>query len=216
MKWINTLNRKFGRFGIPHLMILLSSAMLGVFLADLLLPDMGLSALLMLNTNLVAQGQVWRLITFIFLPPNTSVLWILFSLYFYCLLGNSLENEWGAFRFNLFYLCGMVGAILAALFTGGWGTNVYLNLSLFLAFAAIYPDFKLILFFVFPVKVKYLAALDGVLLVVSLILGDWSVRLSIVMSLLNVILFFGGDFLRNIKQQAGYWKTRRNFRKYSR
>lgn len=88
MKWINTLNRKFGRFGIPHLMILLSSAMLGVFLADLLLPDMGLSALLMLNTNLVAQGQVWRLITFIFLPPNTSVLWILFSLYFYCLLGN--------------------------------------------------------------------------------------------------------------------------------
>lgn len=216
MKWLHTLNRKIGRFAIPHLMIILSCVMLGVFAANLLLPDLRLSAFLTLDLGLVAQGQVWRLITFLFLPPNTSVLWILFSLYFYCLIGNALENEWGTFQFNVFYLFGIVGAILAALFTGGYGTNVYLNLSLFLAFAAIYPDYKLMLFFILPIKVKYLALLDVIGFVVMLILGDWGARAAIIMSLLNVILFFGGDFLRTIRQQAGYWKTRRNFRKYNR
>lgn len=216
MKWLNTLNRKIGRFAIPHLMIILSSVMLGVYLLDFIMPGYGISSFLYLDLNLVAQGQVWRLLTFLFLPPNTSVLWILFSLYFYCLIGNSLENEWGAFRFNVFYLFGAVGAILAALFTGGVGTNVYLNLSLFLAFAAIYPDFQVMVFFILPVKVKYLALLDILFLLVMLVLGNWNTRISILMSFLNVLLFFGGDFLRNVKQQAGYWKTRRNFRKYNR
>ena len=216
MKWLHTLNRKIGRFGIPHFMIILSSVMLGVYLLDFIMPGYGISSFLYLDLNLVAQGQVWRLLTFLFLPPNTSVLWILFSLYFYCLIGNSLENEWGTFRFNVFYLFGAVGAILAALFTGGMGTNVYLNLSLFLAFAAIYPDFQVMVFFILPVKVKYLALLVILFLLVMLVLGNWNTRISILMSFLNVLLFFGGDFLRNLKQQAGYWKTRRNFRKYNR
>lgn len=216
MKWLNRLDRKIGRFAIPHLMILLSGVMLGIYVWDFLMPEYGIISLLYLDLNLVAQGQVWRLITFLFLPPDTSVLWILFSLYFYCLIGNSLENEWGAFRFNVFYLFGMAGAILAALFTGGVGTNVYLNLSLFLAFAAIYPEFKVMVFFILPIKIKYLALLDLLFLLVMLVLGGWNIRISILMSFLNVLLFFGGDFLRNLKQQAGYWKTRRNFRKYNR
>lgn len=215
MKWLNRLEYKFGRYGIPHLMYLLSGIMLAVYLIDLLLPGAPLQSVLALDMGQVAHGQVWRLITFIFLPPASSPLWILFNLYFYCLIGNALESEWGSFRFNVFYLCGMVGTILAALITG-YGVNSFLNLSLFLAFAALYPDFQVMVFFLIPLKVKYLAIIDLVYYGISLLFGTWASRVAILMSLLNVVLFFGGDFFRTIKQQAGYWKTRRNFRKYNR
>ena len=141
-------------------MFFISGGMLLVYLLSLLFPP--LTGLLSLDRAALFRGQVWRLLTFLFVPPTTSPLWILFQLYFNCLLGRGLEQQWGVFRFNLYYLCGMVGAILAALLTG-YGTNNYLNLSLFFAFAAFYPDYKLLIFFILPVKIKYLAILDGVL-----------------------------------------------------
>ena len=136
MNWLNRLNRKFGRYAIRNLMYILSGAILAVYMADWLIPNLNLQSYLYLDMDLVARGEVWRLITFIFMPPASSPLWILFNLYFYCLIGNALENQWGSFKFNLFYLCGMLGAILSALFTG-YATNSFLNLSLFFAFAAI-------------------------------------------------------------------------------
>lgn len=211
MNWLDKLDRKFGRHSIPHLMFILSGVMLVVYLANLLLPG-NVSSLLYFDRGLIAQGQVWRLITFIFLPPNSSPIWILFSLYFYCLMGSALEREWGSFRFNVFYLVGMVGTMLSGLVTG-YAVNDFLNMSLFLAFAAIYPDHQVMLFFFLPIKVKYLAILDLLYYVAALIFGTWSSRLAILMAALNLILFFGGDFLRTIRAQAGYWKTRRNFRR---
>ena len=215
MKWLNHLDYKFGRYAIPHLMYYLSGIMLAIFLIDLFLPGAPVQSLLALDMGLVAQGQIWRLITFIFLPPSSSQFWILFNLYFYCLLGNSLESEWGAFRFNVYYLCGVLGSILSAWVTG-YGVNHFLNLSLFLAFAALYPDFELLLFFILPIKVKYLALINLIYYVGAFLFGTWASRAAILMSLLNVLLFFGGDFFRWAKQKMRYWNTRRNFRKYNR
>ncbi len=215
MKWLNHLDYKFGRYAIPHLMYYLSGIMLAIFLIDLFLPGAPVQSLLALDMGLVAQGQIWRLITFIFLPPSSSPFWILFNLYFYCLLGNALESEWGAFRFNVYYLCGVLGSILAAWVTG-YGVNHFLNLSLFLAFAALYPDFELLLFFILPIKVKYLALINLIYYVGAFLFGTWASRAAILMSLLNVLLFFGGDFFRWAKQKMCYWNTRRNFRKYNR
>lgn len=215
MNWFQKLDKKIGRFAIPHLMVILSAVMLGIYLADLILPEAGLSSLLVLDRERILHGEVWRLITFVFLPPSSSPIWIVFSLYFNCLIGEGLEGEWGRFKFNLFYLCGMIGAILASFLTG-YGTNTYLNLSLFLAFAAFYPDFQVRLFFFLPVKIKYLAFLDILLYLYSLIMGTWSSRAALLMSLLNILLFFGSDLFRHLKQQSGYWKTRYNFRKYNR
>ena len=212
MNWLNKLERKCGRIGIPYLMYILSALMLAVFLVEFVRPDLGISSYLYLNMDLVAQGQVWRLLSFLILPPNSSPVWILFSLYFYSLIGNLLEREWGTFKFTFFYLVGVLGTILGALFTGS-ATNSFLNLSLFLAFAAVYPNFQVMLFFLIPIKVKYLAILDAVYFVVVLILGTWPLRVSILMSLLNVLLFFGGDFFRTVRQQIKYSKTRRQFRK---
>ena len=136
----------------------------------------------------------------------------MFSLYFYCLIGNLLEREWGTFKFTFFYLVGVIGTILGAVFTGT-ATNSFLNLSLFFAFAAVYPDFQVMLFFLIPIKVKYLALVDAAYFAVVLVLGTWPTRVSILMSLINVALFFGGDFFRTVRQQIAYSKTRRAFRK---
>ena len=155
------------------------------------------------------------MVTFLFLPPNSSPIWILFSLYFYCIIGNGLEGAWGSFRFNVFYLVGALAAILSGFLTGA-SVNEYLNLSLFLAFAALYPEHQVLLFFVLPIKIKWLALLDLVYFALALVLGSWSVRAAVLLALVNILLFFGGPLVRNLKQQAGYWKTRQNFRRNNR
>lgn len=211
MNWLDKLERKLGRHALPHIMLLLTGVMLAVFVSDLILGGR-VSDALYFDRTLILSGQVWRLITFIALPPSSSLVWILFSLYFYCFMGEQLENAWGSFRFNVFYLAGYLAAVISGLITG-YTTNEFLNMSLFFAFAALFPDQQLLLFFFLPIKVKYLALLDLLYYVWSFIRGSWSIRLTILFAFLNIVLFFGGDFLRTVKQQAGYWKTRREFRK---
>lgn len=214
MDWIDKLDRKFGRHSIPHLMYFITGIMLAVYVANLVLGGT-ISSMLYFDRGLIFQGQVWRLLTFAFLPPNSSPIWILFSLYFYCIIGNGLESAWGSFRFNIFYLVGVIATILSGLITG-YAVNDYLNMSLFLAFAAIYPDHQVLMFFFLPIKIKWLALLDIVYFLGAFLFGTWSSRVAILFAVLNILLFFGGDFLRNIKQQAGYFKTRYNYRKNNR
>lgn len=214
MNWIDRLNRKFGKYAVPHLMYFVTGVMLAVFAADLVLNGQ-VTQMFFFQRDLILHGQVWRLLTFIFLPPNRSLIWIFFSLYFYCVIGNGLEQAWGSFRFNIFYLTGIFGAILSG-FISGYAVNEYLNLSLFLAFAAIYPDHEILLFFFLPVKMKWLALIDLLLYAYTFIFGGWPARLTILFSFLNILLFFGGDLLRTARQQAGYWKTRQNFRRNNR
>ncbi len=215
MNWLYRLERRFGRFAIQNLMFIIVIGQFAVFVTDLIMPDLQLSGLLYLNRDLVLQGQVWRLITFIFLPPSSSALWIVLSLYFYYMIGGALENEWGAFKFNVYYLIGMIGIIIGAFITG-YGANAYLNLSMFFAFAILWPNFEVMLFWVIPVKIKYLAVLDGVIFVISIVSAlaarSWGTFASIIASLLNLLLFFGGDVIRSIKRERGYAQTRKNWR----
>ncbi len=210
MKWLDALERKTRRFAIPHLMNYLIFGMAIVYLGDLM--GLRLSQALTLSLPLVGQGQVWRLITFVFLPPSSSPLWVILSLYFYWMICSALENYWGSARFTLFYLVGVLGNLLAALITG-YAVNTYLNLSLFFAFAATWPDYQILVFFILPVKMKWLALLDGALFLWQLIVGPWSTRAAIIFSLLNVLLFLGGDLFSRIKADSRFWKTRYQFRK---
>lgn len=215
MSWLDKLERKFGRWGIPNLMLYIVITIAAVFIGDVIFSVRGvsLSSYLALFTQTAVHGQFWRFITFIFVPPTTSIISLFFFLYFYYFLGSTLENVWGTFHFNLYYLFGWIGAIIAAFFTG-YGTSTYLNLSLFLAFAALYPNFELLLFFAVPVKVKYLAVIDLLYNASSFFYGDWASRAAILMSLLNVLLFFGAALFHWVKRKADYWIMRRNFRKY--
>ncbi len=214
MNWMDRLERKLGRFAVPHVMVFVTGIMLAVSAGDLLFGGR-VSAMLAFSRALILRGQVWRLFTFIFLPPSTSILWIVFSLYFYCLMGSALESAWGTFRFNLFYLCGILGCILAGFLTG-YGMNHFLNMSLFFAYAAVYPENQLMLFFILPIKVKWLALVDVLYFLWMFIVGGWPSRVAILLALVNIWLFFGGDFFRHIRQQAGYWKTRQQFRRNNR
>lgn len=210
MTWLDKVEKRLRWLRVPNLMNIIVGGMALVWLLDWL-PGVNLSGLLSLNMAQVARGQIWRLVTFVFLPPSGSILTLVLGLYFYWMIGSSLERQWGAQRFTLFYLVGMVGVILAACITG-YGTNAFLNLSMFFAFAAMWPDFQVMLFFLLPIKIKYLALLDAALYIWQLIVGGWSTRLVILFSLLNVILFMGGPMVARLRQDSKYWKTRRNFR----
>lgn len=213
--WLDRLERKIGRFSIPNLMNLILVGMAVVFVSDLFLSvqydGITLTQYLYFDRSAIFHGEVWRLLSFLFIPVNSSPLWILFSMYFYWLIGNGLERQWGSFRFNVFYFCGIIGTILSGLITGYVG-NTYLNFSLFLAFALLYPDFQVMLFFILPVKMKWLAWLDVAFLLIEFIMTNWSGRLSILFALANILLFFGKDFWQFFQNQYRRYQYRRKMK----
>ena len=208
------LERKLRRYAINDLMKYIVIGQGIVFALLYIWPTLGyrLYSLIALTRTGLMCGQIWRLVTFVFVPPSSSPIFILFALYFYYMIGIGLENQWGKVKFNLYYLVGMLGSIIAALITG-YADNTFLNLSLFFAYAALYPDEQVLLFMILPIKMKYLALADAALYLYYFIVGTASTRITIVLCLLNVVLFLGGDILNTIRRESKYWKTRYNFRK---
>ncbi|MBS4023746.1 MAG: hypothetical protein KGZ79_15225 [Dethiobacter sp.] len=211
MKWLNKLERKYGRFGIPNLMqfIVLGNAL--VYLLINLDPSRQLIYTLGLHPVLVLRGQLWRLVTFIFIPPTLSILWVFFALYFYYMVGTGLEQEWGKFKFNVYYLMGMLGTILASFLTGSFATGLYLNLSLFLAFAQIYPEFQIHLFMVIPVKVKYLAWLNWGIIAYTLLFGMMGTKVLALVPVVNYLIFFGNDIIKDLNRRKQVQQNRKRF-----
>lgn len=210
--WIDKLERKYGRFAIKNLMAYIVG-ITGIVYALSYFDRSGfITGKLMLMPQLVLRGEVWRLVTYIFIPPAASLIWIMFVLYFYYMVGSSLEHEWGSFKFNVFYFTGMLGTTIAAFITGYGATSLYLNLSLFLAFAKIYPDYQLLLFFVIPVRVKYLAMLDWAFIIFTVVFGDIYSKIVAVVSILNYFLFFGKDALSAAKVNRQVHNNRKRFK----
>lgn len=211
MKWMNRLERKYGKYAISHLIFYIIALNALVFLLSMAAPGKPLLDLLVLDPRRVLQGEVWRLLTYIFIPPSQSPIWIIFLLYFYYLVGTGLEQAWGAFRFNLYYVLGLAGTTLAAFITGAGYTGAYLNLSLFLAFAHLYPDFEIMLFLILPVKIKYLAWLNWALMGFTLIFYALPYKIAAVAAVVNFFIFFGPDIYRNIKLRRQVQKNRRKY-----
>lgn len=211
MNWLNKLERKFGRYAISNLMYYVIGATMIAYMVQSIL-NVPIYQYLAFVPSLIMEGQVWRIITFIFIPPSASIITIAFVMYFYYMVGSTLENEWGAFKFNMYYLFGMIGTIIAAFITG-MGTSVYLNLSLFLGFAYLFPHVEILLFFLIPVKIKYLAYLNWAYFIFSLLFGSMGIRVATIVSLINFFIFFGNDFIDYMKNQKRYGATRRNFKR---
>ena len=211
------LERKLRRYAISDLIKYVVFGQGILYALMMIMPTLGyrLYSLMTLTRHGLFSGQIWRLVTFIFVPPSSSPIFILFSLYFYYMIGMSLERRWGKVKFNLYYLIGMLAAVVACLLTG-YASNFYLNLSLFFAFAAMFPDEEVLLFMILPIKMKYLALLDAALYTYEFIVGSASTRITILLCLANVFLFLGGDLINTIRRESRYWKTRRNFRKVMR
>lgn len=192
-------------------MLYIVIAMAGVFVVELFVPTMPLRLYMFFDRDLIFAGQWWRVITWIFIPTNSSIIWIIFSLYFYYLIGSGLEQRWGSFKFNLYYLVGVIATIIGG-FIIGITDNTFLNLSLFFAFAVLYPDFQVMLFFFIPIKIKWLALVDLVIFIVSAIMLPVYYKVAIVASMLNFILFFYEDFGKFIKNQIYYFKHRKKYK----
>lgn len=209
MTVLDRLERHFGRFAIPGLIRYV--VMLNALVFLLLQLNPGYTNLLILDPILVMQGQVWRLVTWIFIPTTGSFFWILFYLMFTWWVGDTLEAAWGAFRLNLYYLLGMLGSTLAAFLFGSSGANFLLSFSLLLAIATLAPDME-ILFFFLPLKLKWVALISLVypwgLLFIG---GSFGTRMVILFCLLNYFLFFGPQFFRQMRENRTNASRRAKF-----
>lgn len=140
--------------------------------------------------HLILEGQIWRLVTFIFIPSTFSFFSLLLSLYFYYMIGTTLEREWGTLRFNLYYLTGTVLTIIYSLLSKSFATAHYLNLSMFFAFATLFPDFQILLFFILPIKIKYLAYVNAALFLVNIIFNRFPENLLPLVAIANYFIYF--------------------------
>ena len=207
MKFIDKLERKFGRFGIPNLTIyMIVCYVIGY---ALMIVNPGILNWLSLEPAYILRGQVWRLVTWVLYPPSTSgVLWFAIAvLFFYYPIGTSLERTIGTFKYTLYILSGVIFTILGAfilyfLLGGNVFSTYYISLSTFLAYAMCYPDMQVLLMFIIPVKMKWMAIFYVVIVVYEMIqyvmAGAWYLVIPIVASLLNFIIFYFGtkDFSR--------------------
>ena len=212
----NGLRRKLEKYAIPNLTLYLIICYGIGYLMQYLVPA-GYQYL-MLDPFLVLKGQVWRLVTWILIPPDSSnIFFVLITLYLYYSLGGLLERVWGTYKYNVYLFSGLLFTILGAfvlcgysvlmgaqptMYTGlyllnngsavyfGQFSTYYINMSIFLACAASIPDVQVLLMFIFPIKVKWLGIVYGIILLVNCIQGGIATWIVVIFSLLNFLVFF--------------------------
>lgn len=203
MNFLNKLERKYGRYAIQNLPMIMVVLYVAGYVIDLFFP----SALshFQLEPYDILHGQIWRLVTWVIIPPSSLDIFTIIMLYFYFSLGRTLEQTWGAFRFNLYIFSGMfftaAGAFIlyGALYAmtgsqvygiGNFFSTYYINMSIFLAFALTYPDLQVMLYFLIPIRIKWMGLLYGILILADLVRGNWANRVAIIASLFNFIIFY--------------------------
>ena len=213
MTFLDRLEKSLGRFAIPGLIRYVVALNALVFFLVTFEP--GYAAVLELDRSAVLRGEVWRLVTWIFIPETTRILWIIFYLLFTWWIGDMLEASWGTLRLNAYYFLGMALCIASALIFGVSGGNFFLNLSLFLAIATIAPNFEILLFLILPVKMKWVALFSLLVPALYLVLGPLSAKMMVVMCLGNYLVFFGPAFFRNRMDQHRTANRRARFQSAS-
>mgnify|MGYP004533697315 FL=1 len=212
MKFIDKLERKYGKYGIPNLTVYIVVCYVIGYALMILNPR--ILNWLSLEPAYILKGQIWRLVTWVLYPPDSSnvLLFALMVLLFYYPIGTSLERTLGTFKYTLYILSGMIFTILGAfvlyfllggnVLVGSVFSTYYISLSTFLAYAMCYPDMQVLLMFIIPVKMKWMAIFYVVIIVYEMIqyimAGAWYLVIPIVASLLNFIIFYFGtkDFSR--------------------
>lgn len=226
MNWIDKLERKYGRYGIPNLtMYMVICYVLGYLLMYI---NPGMLSMLSLEPAMILKGQIWRLVTWVIYPPQTGnfLLFAISIFFFYYPIGSSLERTWGTFRYNLYIFSGLLFVLVASFLTyfitgrmylvGGVFTTYYVSMSVFLAYAACYPNMQILLWFVIPIKMKWMGWVYGAIILYNIItyvrVGAWVMTVPIIASFLNFILFFF-TALSGSRYNPKEVKRRREFQK---
>lgn len=206
--WIDKFCRDHPNFGISNLMLYIAIANVTIGLIDNF-SSYSLSSALFFYRPMIFQGEIWRLITFIFVPitgdfgilnfsiPGTSLFTTVLAAYFYYWIGSMLEREWGTARFNCFFFMGVLLNILFGMVFGVTSIQ-YVNLSMFFSFAVLFPDMQVLFMFILPMKVKWLAWIDAAFfawqILNNLLHGLWLYALLPLVAILNFFIFFWSDF----------------------
>jgi len=191
-------------FGIRNMMLFIGAGNAAVYLLSLMDTTGSLLYHLYLSPYLILRGQVWRLLTFIFVPQSSGLLFTALFLYFYYFIGSALERQWGAAKFTVYYIFGMLLTIIYSFIVGAftafspafYADATYINLSMFFAFATLFPENRVLLFFIIPVKIKWLAYINAAYFVVSMAVGRTLLPL---VGILNYVLFCGDMLLSSVK-----------------
>lgn len=221
------MRKKFERFcfknrnyGIPNLMLYISLGTALVYLMSMVDNSYTLYNLLCFDRRLILQGQVWRLVSYVLTYDAGNILLTAISLFCYYSLGRAMENVWGTLRFNLFYFSGVILQDIFSMVLGGFSADVlYLNMSLFLAYATMYPQSEFLLFFIIPVKAWIFAVVDLAItlyhvITLTFVWGLFPHSLFPLVALLNYFLFFGKDVV-NVFPISWRANFRRLFRRKS-
>lgn len=218
---MKNLRTQFERFcyknrskGIPNLMLYITLGTAVVYVMSQMAGNYTLYFLLCFDRTRILQGEVWRLFTYplTYGAGNANLLLIAISLFCYYTLGRAIEYSWGTFRFNLFYFSGIILMDVYCMIFGGYASVTYLNLSLFLSYATMYPDAQFLLFFVIPIKAWFFGLFDLAIVLFDLFTLPFPTNLFSVISIANYLLFFGSDVV-NLLPASWRAKVRRFFRK---
>lgn len=206
-KWLQILSRRLSWLAVPNIAVILITLQALGFLFVMM--DHAWIERLALIPEMVLQGQIWRLITFLALPISMSPLWMIFSLFFLYFILNSIESQWGSFK-TTFYI--LVSVLLTTLFSLAFnypvtGASDFVA-TLFLAAATLFPNFEVRLYFFLPVKMKYLGWLALAFVALRIFQGTWTDRLYLVTIYANYLLFFGPSLLFQLRD----WKRRRDYK----
>lgn len=214
MSWLDRLERRFGFLAIPGLTRILVGFAALVFGLAWLAP--GFTSMLDLDPERIRHGQIWRLITYIFIPQTLSPLWLLFALWFLWWIGEGLERAWGPFRLTLYFAVGMLGTTAAAFLFGSNFSNSMLISSLFFAFARFYPDEVIYVLFILPVRIKWVAWVSAAFLLFGFFANSNAYRASLVVALANYLIFFGPELIYQARHRQEVSTRRRRFELQSR
>lgn len=212
MQLLNKMERKFGKYAIPNLMIYFIGAYVVGIILGMINPGVVNQYLTLNPYCIIHEKQFWRVLSWIVVPYSTSIITLIFMPLLYWFLGRTMERVWGTFRFNIYMFGGVIFTVIGAfiiywikpeLFVqfaelvklypdADWGlfSTYYLNMSLFLAFAMTFPEQQIYIYFVIPVKYKWMAIFYAGITAYYFIIGGWIVRAAIIASLLNFFIFF--------------------------
>lgn len=210
---MSEFEKKYGKYAINNLSLILIACYACGYLIEFI--NGAFLNYLTLNPYAILHGQVWRLITWLIIPPETSnIFFVLIMLYFYYSIGTTLERTWGSYRYNVYIFGGILFTVLGSFALMGYSyafrsetimvygaenyfrsvatlfSTYYVNMSIFLAFAATFPDASVLLMFVVPVKMKWMGIAYAGLLAVQFLMGSVYNKFVIAASLMNFLVFW--------------------------
>ncbi|MBI4374989.1 MAG: hypothetical protein HY549_00925 [Elusimicrobia bacterium] len=207
--WLRRTERRLDFLAVPGLALFLAAMNAAVGILSMIKP--GFPGELALDPELLLQGQAWRGLTYIFIPPAGGSIWLVLWLLLYYGYLRMLENVWGDLRLTLFCLLGALSTTAVSLIFGEPLSSSVFNASLFLAFARIHPEFEVLLFFILPVKMKWLANLLWAMLAWNFLFGALTEKAWLAGGLAHYWLFFGSGHIQEIRGLLRRWRNRNRY-----